>query len=265
MHRLDGSESRGLIVWDLNVKWDLAQGYAGLSAEMLLDSAHFPSNRNPWGMQWDVNGDLVVLFRRASGEDYQFNGYDLNSGFEISGEGTKTGADRAQSYDNLANDGIGFSIDATAFYVSVGGGNPLPTHDIYRYNVDPSNDFMLGGSGNLNQTLSPFPDTLLGQGQTMAGIFMYNSGQNLIVTGDNGNVGGIFHGIHRYSLTTPYDLTTLVHEEWIDFRSTANGGTNYKNNKGDPEQFVWKPDGTKYYWGGSNNFGGMKISQVTVI
>jgi len=264
MHRLDGSESRGLIVWDLNVKWDLDQGYAGLSAEMLLDMAHFPSNRKPWGMQWDVNGDLVVLYRRSSGEDYQFNGYDLNSGFEISGEGTKMGPNRAQSYGNLQNDGIGFSIDATAFYVSVGGGSPLPTHDIYRYNVDPSNDFMLAGAGNLNQTID-IPDTLLGQGQTRAGIFMYNGGRNLIVTGDNGNAGSIYHGIHRYSLTTPYDLTTLVHEEWIDFRSTADGGTNYRATKGDPQQFVWKPDGTRYYWGGENNYGGMKISQVTLI
>jgi hypothetical protein len=104
------------------------------------------------------------------------------------------------------------------------------------------------------------PDKPVGMQLTEGMVYIYNSGSNLVIGAGTGG-GGVFYGLNRYSMSTPYDLTTLSLLESIPFDAAT---TNYLFSKGLPNHFKWNNDGSKYFWGGTGGSGGKLISQVTV-
>ena len=252
-HKRSADNFYGAIAWGLTVPWNIDQGYSGPTEELVISTAAFAAGYSLNTVNWDDGGNIVFLFVDYNSQPYLWQGFNLGTPYQVTGEGTKVAADRTKNNIGGNNEGRGFSFGSGSFFL-VNGNN---LDNLQKW------DLTVGGHPNsLQQSIVPVPDQPPGQGATRGGAYVFDSGNGIIVVGDNGNVGGVYYGIRRYSMSTPYDLTTLVMEEWIDFQV---GGTGYQNGQGDPESFHWKTDGSKYYWGGSNNTGGMEISQVNVI
>ena len=246
----------GAIAWGLTVPWNIDQGYSGPTEELVISTAAFSGYSSMTRANWDDNGNIVFLFVDYNSQPYLWQGFDLTTPYQVTGEGTKVTADRSNNSVSGNNEGEGFSFGTNSFFL-VNGNN---LDNLQKWDLTTQSHMI----DTLQQSIVPVPDQPLGQGSTRGGAFVFDNGNGIIVVGDNGNVGSIYYGIRRYSMSTPYDLTTLVMEEWIDFMA---GSTGYENGQGDPETFIWggAVTGEKYYWGGSNNTGGSKISQVNVI
>jgi len=251
-HKRSADNFIGMIAWGLSSPWNIDLGYSGPTEELVISTAAFGAGYSHDKMNWDDNGNIVHLFVDYNSQPYNWLGFDLTTPYQITGEGTKVAADRSNNTVSGNNEGRGFSFGTNSFFLC--NGNSL--QNIQKWDLNAG-----GFPDTLQQSVIPVPDQPPGMGNTRGGVFVFDSGNGLMVVGDNGNVGGIYYGIRRYSMSTPYDLTTMVMEEWIDFQAS---GTGYTNGQGDPETFIWKPDGTKYWWGGSNNSGGQQISQVLV-
>jgi len=242
----------GILDWTLNTAWDMAGGYTGPTVEFIVTNAAYGAYPVIWGIEFDGNGDLILLFR-GTGLAYLYHGYDLNTPFFISGEGTKTAADRSQSFGGWNNEGRAFAINDTNFmHIGYNGADMVQTSLA-------ANDFP---TTTMIDSVSPIPGIPVGIGLVAYSVHTYRKdgvwqGDELIISG--AGASGFYYGIQRYSMSTPYDLSTLTLEEHIPFDAAT---TNYNYSKGNPNFFRWSSDGMKYYWGGNDNFGGLKISQV---
>ena len=237
----------GIIDWEYATAWDLTSVRQSGTVEMIMDYGM----GTMYGMKWDKNGNLVCLYVDINNDDYEYHGYDVNTPYKISGEGTFTSADRVAIATGYNNEGRSLYVDDTAFLLV-----KYSIEKIMKWGVLANG--MPDFAGGIQQEV-PFPDIPVGMGLTAGWAHFYDSGNKLVCGAATGG-SGIWYGLKRYDLSTPYDLTTIgTLIEHIPFDAST---TNYGYNYGAPHEFQWNYNGTKYYWGGSQSGWGA-VSQVS--
>jgi len=252
----DTNSDWAIVDWEYATPWDLTSVRQAGTIEMIIEEtclSQYPPTGIMYGLKWDKNGNLVCLMVNINNTDYEYEGFDMNTPYQIQGEGTFAAADRTAVAWGYNNEGRSLYVDDTAFLLV-----KYDTEKIMKWGVLANG--MPDFGGGLQQEVN-FPDRPVGMGLTCGYAHFYDSGNKLICGAGSGG-GGVWYGLKRYELSTPYDLTTIGSLiEDIPFDAAT---TNYRGTYGSPMDFQWSGDGTKYYWGG-NSGGWGKVSQVTVI
>lgn len=164
------------------------------------------------------NNDGTSMYVLGSDNDTVYQ-YTLTTGFDVS-----TASYASKSFSMASEDGSPWSIvwndDGTKIYM---GGRDTAT--IYEYDLSTAYDISTA-SYNSNSFL------ISGQTSTPDGLEFNLEGTKLYINSDSPL------GIYQYSLSTPYDITTLSYD---------NVSYNYNTAVSSPTDISFSSDGTKLY------------------
>ncbi|RLI98837.1 MAG: hypothetical protein DRP06_04580, partial [Candidatus Aenigmatarchaeota archaeon] len=244
--------------YNLSTPYDISTGvyndYLSISSQ----------DSQPTGMTFDNDGDKLYIVGMDTGKAYEYNlsdYYDISSGIyndncDVSGrDSSPTGVafnnDGTKLYvSGDQNDGIYEYSLTTPYDISTGVYNDwlnISSQDDHPYDLCFNNDgtklYIVASTNEriLEYNLSSPYDISTGvyndylsvssQDNSPTGIAFNNDGTKLYVSGDQNG------GIYEYNLTTPYDISTGVYNDWLNVSSQDS----------DPTGLSFNDDGTKLY------------------
>ncbi len=241
-------EKMGLFSYTCTTPYDWSTKVVG-TLEALIDDG-FPAsfgNSRILGVEWNDDGSWFYLMTEHEHTETYISRYETDAPYTIltsPGGAQNTFAIASGSHDILLSENdqsAGFSVhtrvDGNDGYIFAGQNDITGTIARWEMTGDGID------SGNPQQTVS-VPNAA---GNGKVAVRVYDSGTKMMIYGNNGQVGGVYYGWKRYSLSVAYDLTSTI---------TLLEAVNYDSRswKMDGYGFDWSPDGGRFY--GTGN-GGM--------
>ena len=220
------------------------------------DGADYIGHSGCWvtGIEWDSTGDAFYVWFERSGYWGNFTRYAVATPYNIQVSSGSATTYSNQSMPSTANNkcGRGFSVHNTSsnsgyvFYHSAAGnsaagGSPGGLGGICRLSKT-TGEF----STTPDQTISVPDDPGNITGTCYLAVRVYDSGNKIMIAGDDGGGGNDSYGFRTYSLSVPYDLTstvTAISHDTVPWYHDIAG-------------FNWSPDGDKAYMTGASGTGG---------
>ena len=168
---------------------------------------------SPTGISFNDDGTKMYISGDQNDGIYEYN---LSSPYDIS-TGVYNDWLNVSSQDDRPYD-LCFNNDGTKLYIVAS-----TNERILEYNLSSPYDI---STGVYNDYLS-----VSSQDNTPTGVAFNNDGTKLYVSGDQNS------GIYEYNLSSPYDISTGVYNDWL----------NVSSQDGDPTGIAFDDDGTKLY------------------
>ena len=194
---------------DVN-EYTLSTGFDLSSTVTFVDSFSVSAKESgPTAVKFNTDGTKMFITGVSSSNVHE---YALSTGFDVSTASFTQTLVTTVDNDNF---GLDFNNDGTKMYIT---GNQ--TDSIYEFNLSSAFDI---STATLNQSkyLNPIDDEPFG-------IEFNTDGTRLFIVGTKGN------GVDEYTLSTPYDISTMMH---MGFYFVGNN----------PSGIHISPDGTKMF------------------
>ena len=194
---------------DVN-EYTLSTGFDLSSTVTFVDSFSVSAKEGgPTAVKFNTDGTKMFITGVSSSNVHE---YALSTGFDVSTASFTQTLVTTVDNDNF---GLDFSADGTKMYIT---GNQ--TDKIYEYNLSSAFDISTA-TFNQDKYLNPIDDEPFG-------IEFNTDGTRLFIVGTKGN------GVDEYTLSTPYDISTMMH---MGFYFVGNN----------PSGIHISPDGTKMF------------------
>lgn len=203
--------------YDLSTAWDTTTATHNQTFSVTSQEG------SPTSLWFKPDGTKMYVIGVAADKVFE---YDLSTAWDIS-TASYSNNNLSTSGQNTAMEGIYFKEDGTQFWLVGSGTSPI-AHSVFQYDLSTAWDITTA-SYSTNFLLVNTPS--LGDVNRPRSLFMQDNGEKLYVL-------DLQKGVHEYTLSTPYDITT----------ATLNHTFGLGMAKADDMAgLFWKPDGGKFY------------------